>query len=362
MFSYSWCPIPFAIADRIAFACHVIRLQRRSPLAGKSAPYNIKYVILCDMDECASGEVVGFQPVRVVLVSPDHGSFLGRPGCRDCSQKQLHLQASLISATSYSGQITCDIRSVCDELDVQRRARLTPLAARIFRMGDEPTQRALAASQFLECSALTSMALEMRSADPSGSGFSANARLPAPRTFIETMIRGKRIGFACQEREVDGRVAVNCISEQDDGRIAIAWQAAFVPGSDEMVFGGQTSPSESKSGSAFAGLILVEKFLCIINQAGLADLRPRHTDKRVMRFAAERGIEVPQIKWHQCHIRPGIHGTGVGSVKAEHREHQLHYVRKHLKPSLGPDRWIDGYWRGNADLGIHLKSYIGHPH
>ena len=127
-------------------------------------------------------------------------------------------------------------------------------------MGDEPTQHALAASQFLECSALTSMALEMRSADPSDSGFSANARLPAPRTFIEAMIRGKRIAFACQEREADGRVAVNCIAEQDDGRIAIAWQAAFVPGSDEMVFGDRTSPSESKSGSAFAGLILVEKF------------------------------------------------------------------------------------------------------
>ncbi|WP_147448217.1 hypothetical protein [Mesorhizobium sp. YM1C-6-2] len=238
---------------------------------------------------------------------------------------------------------------------------MTPLAAKIFRMGDESTQRALTASQFLECSALTSMALEMRGADPSDSGFSANAQLPAPRTFIEAIIRGKRIAFACQEREVDGRVSVNCIAEQDEGRIAIAWQAAFVPGSDEIVLGDETIPSESKTGSAFAGLVLVEKFLCIINQSGLADLRPHDTDKRVMRLAAERGLEPPQLKWYQCHIRPGVHGTGVSNAKVEHREHQLHYVRKHLKPSLGPDRWIDGYWRGNADLGIHLKSYIGHP-
>lgn len=237
---------------------------------------------------------------------------------------------------------------------------MTPLATKIFRMGDEPTQRALAAAQFLECSALTSMAFEMRRADSPDSGFSANARLPAPRTFIETRIRGRRIAFACQERETNGRVSVNSIAEQDDGRIAVAWQAAFLPGSDEITFGDDSIPSENKLQGIFAGLVLVEKFLCIINQPGLTDLRAHNTDKRVIRLAAENGIEVPQLKWHQCHIRPGVHGGGATSNKSEHREHQLHYVRKHLKPSLGPDRWIDGYWRGNADLGIYLKSYIGH--
>jgi hypothetical protein len=156
-------------------------------------------------------------------------------------------------------------------------------------------------------------------------------------------------------------VTVNSIAEQDDGRIAVAWQAAFVPGSDEITFGEETLPSDDKLIGIHAGLVLVEKFLCIINQPGLIDQRARDTDKRVMRLATERGIEAPPSKWHQCHIRPGVHGTSVTGTTPEHREHQLHYVRKHLKPSLGPDRWIDGYWRGNADPGIHLKSYIGHP-
>jgi len=237
---------------------------------------------------------------------------------------------------------------------------MTPLAARLFKMGDEQTQRELAASQFLECSALTSMALEMRRADPPGSGFGANARLPAPRTFIETAIRERRIAFACQERAGDGRVTVNAIAEQN-GRIAVAWQAAFQPGSDQVTFGEETLPSDEKFASIYAGLLLVEKFLCLINQPGLIDQRIRDTDKRVLRLAAARGVGAPEAKWHQCHIRPGVHGAAPAGASATHREHQLHYVRKHLKPSLGPDRWIEGHWRGNADLGIYLKSYVGHP-
>jgi hypothetical protein len=224
-------------------------------------------------------------------------------------------------------------------------------------MGDEPTFGRVAVS---ECSALTAMALEMRRADPSDSGFSANARLAAPRTFIEASIRSRRVAFACQEREADGRITVNSIFEQDDGRITVAWQAAFLPGSDEITFGDRTIPPDDKFARIYAGLILVETFLCIINQPGLTDLRAHDTDKRAIRLAAARRIEAPQPKWHQCHIRPGVHGAAAPGPKPEHREHQLHYVRKHLKPSLGPDRWIDGHWRGNADLGIHLKSYIGH--
>lgn len=241
---------------------------------------------------------------------------------------------------------------------------MTPLAAKLFRMGDDQTQRELAASQFLECSALTSMALEMRRADPPGSGFSANACLPAPSTFIEMAIRGRRVAFACREAEVDGvggTVVVNSIGEQKDGRISITWQAAFTPGLDKLMIGDDTLPNAHKHEAIYAGLFLVEKLLCIINQPGLANLRARDTDKRVMRLAAQRNVEAPRPIWHECYIRPGVHGTGNTGTSLEHREHQLHYVRKHLKPSLGPNRWIDGHWRGNADLGIHLKSYIGLP-
>ena len=141
----------------------------------------------------------------------------------------------------------------------------------------------------------------------------------------------------------------------------MAWQAAFLPGSDDVTFSEATVPSEEKMAGIYAGLLLVEKFLCMINQPGLVDQRARDTDKRVIRLAAQRGVEAPESKWHQCHIRPGVHGSSPKGSNPEHRERQLHYVRKHLKPSLGPDRWIEGHWRGNVDLGIHLKSYVGHP-
>lgn len=234
---------------------------------------------------------------------------------------------------------------------------MTPLATRMFRRSDEKTQRDLAASQFFECSALTSMAIEMRLSDEIESGFSSNARLPATKTVIEAMIRGTRIAFACQECEDDGRVSVNAITEQADGRVYSAWQAAFTPGTDQITFGSSVLPPDSRQNSIFIGLVMVEKFLCIINQPGLIDQKTRATDKRVVREAAAHNIETPP-QWYQCHIRPGIHGTGSNGVSG--REHKLHYVRKHLKPSLGTDRWVDGYWRGNSQLGIHLKSYVVH--
>lgn len=126
------------------------------------------------------------------------------------------------------------------------------MAARIFKAGDDMTQRALAASQFLECSALTSMALEMRRSDPSDSYFSEKARLPAPRTFIEALIRGKRIAFACQERDGDDRVFVNSLAEQEGGAVSVAWQAAFLPGSDQITFGSDKVPEDDRFGGIWA--------------------------------------------------------------------------------------------------------------
>lgn len=235
---------------------------------------------------------------------------------------------------------------------------MTPLAARLFRQGDEKTRRLLATSQFFECSALTPMALEMRLTDAIESGFSSNARLPAQKTIIEAMIRDTRIAFVCYEREEDGRVGVNAITERPDGQLYSVWKAAFTPGTDQIAFLDKPPPPEGKQESIFVGLALVEKFLCIISQPGLIEHKAQATDKRVLRQAAAQNITVPPSQWYQCHIRPGIHGIGDGG--REHREHKLHYVRKHRKPSLGHDRWVDGYWRGNAGLGIHLKSYVVH--
>lgn len=236
---------------------------------------------------------------------------------------------------------------------------MTPLAARLFRTGDEDTQRRLAAAQFFECTALTPLALEMRKADDPESGFSSSAQLPAPKTLIEIMLKGKRVAFFCQEHPDQGHVAVHAISGSANDGINVAWRATFTPGSNECSIDEAYSTSKEKEDAAVVGLIFVEKFLCIINQPGLIERRARDTDKRILREATSRDYELASPKWHECHIRPGVHGSE-SEGGGNHREHQLHYVRKHRKPSLGPDRWIDGYWRGNADLGIHFKDYIVH--
>lgn len=236
---------------------------------------------------------------------------------------------------------------------------MTPLAARLFRTGDEDTQRRLAAAQFFECTALTPLALEMRKADHAESGFSSSAQLPAPKTLIEIMLRGRRIAFFCQEHPEQGHVAVHAISDEGDSGIHIAWRATFTPGSNDFSIDETSSTSKAREDAAVIGLIFVEKFLCIINQPGLVERRARDTDKRILRQARARAYEPAFPRWHECHIRPGVHGPE-SEIGGNNREHQLHYVRKHRKPSLGPDRWIDGYWRGNADLGIHFKKYVVH--
>ncbi len=178
-------------------------------------------------------------------------------------------------------------------------------------------------------------------------------------SVIEIMLRGKRIAFFCQEHPDEGHVAVHALSDAGDGGIHVAWRATFTPGGSECSVDEAYSITKEREDAAAIGLIFVEKFLCIINQPGLVERRARDTDKRILREARVRDYEPVPPKWHECHIRPGVHGSESESG-GDHREHQLHYVRKHRKPSLGRDRWIDGYWRGNADLGIHFKNYVVH--
>lgn len=99
---------------------------------------------------------------------------------------------------------------------------------------------------------------------------------------------------------------------------------------------------------------LLEKMLCMINQPGLIDRHAEPTDKRVLREAAkhEQTKGAPAM-WARCNIRPGQHGEALDV--GDGAERKLHYVRKYFKPSIG--KWVDGYWRGNADLGVHLKWY-----
>lgn len=234
---------------------------------------------------------------------------------------------------------------------------MTPLAARLFRIVQGPlaeqTQRELAGSQFFECTQLANMAIDMRWADGLASGYSEMAQLPAPRTVLEAVLDGRRMMFCCSLQS-DGYVAINCITEIGMAH-TILWQAAFLPGSTKYRIVSEAELSDRESRAIIIGTFLVEKFLCIINQPGLVERQPRDTDKRVRRTATASKIGDVAPTWHECRIRPGSHVGSSDAESGEGREHQLHYVRKYFKPSI--QKWVEGYWRGNADLGIHLKWY-----
>lgn len=244
---------------------------------------------------------------------------------------------------------------------------MTPLAVRLFREGYEDEQRRLAASQFFECTSLVPLALEMQHADAAAGyyEYSRSAQLPAPSTALEFVW-------------VDARLLILAVQDGDrieweafgpfNGELHFLFACGFVLGtpqhltprwnSDFLTYWSHGRGDKDEWGSqhatGFSGVIV--RMLCMINDTGLLEMAPRDTDKRVVRLAAGAGVVSPAPRWHECRIRPGVHGRP-GGDKASHREHQLHYVRKHRKPSLGPDRWVDGYWRGNADLGIHHKYY-----
>lgn len=243
---------------------------------------------------------------------------------------------------------------------------MTPMAAKLFRFGDLEQQRRLAGCQFFDCTALMAMAREMVTADLAAGcvEYSEMAQLPAPATGIEfQMGRGRVLMLAHQDANVITWEGYSDLM----GAIKLTFECGFFLGSGENLpaqwdeesldywrrdSGMDRMAFASMQATGFNGLL--EKLLCIINQPGLVDRRARDTNKRVMRIVASDGVDRPAPKWHECRIQPGVHGEA-RSAEPSGREHQLHYVRKHMKPSLG--RWIEGYWRGNADLGLYLKHY-----
>lgn len=244
---------------------------------------------------------------------------------------------------------------------------MTPTAAILFRTTDsEKIRSALAAAQFFECSALTSMAYEMVLGDvENGCGsFSDMAQLPAPMSVFEFMQHGVRLMIIAQqdgdaiiwdEFYKDGNEAVwfteSGFRLGTDFNFASNWDQEYVQHAAAVT---GRAPQEFMQTNTRATNGLLEKILCIINQPGLVDRRDRQTDKRVLRHAASVGIKSTVSPfWHECSIRPGQHGKP--SEGSDGAPRQLHYVRKHWKPSV--QKWIDGYWRGNADLGVYLKWY-----
>lgn len=207
------------------------------------------------------------------------------------------------------------------------------------------------------------MALDMLSGDIQAGAleYATSAQLPATSTAIEFLFGGGRVLLIASQNndliewmafgEMTGapRHVFSCGFRMGSGEnLACTWDEEILSywsnkeGADKMAFASQQATGMNG---------ILEKMLCIINQPGLTERRERATDKRVLRAA--KGLPTIPASWHECIIRPGIHGAGESGESS--RQHQLHYVRKHFKPSI--NRWVDGYWRGNADLGIHLKWY-----
>ena len=242
---------------------------------------------------------------------------------------------------------------------------MTPFAAQLFRAGTESEQRMLASCQFFECSAISAMAQEMGRADVElgGSEYSLGAQLPAPFTAIEVLAAGGRALWVCEQQENEIRWWLWVPAP--DGKPRHRGSSGFILGTIQNTeihwarFEGDPPQSHLTSQQAEVARsfnLLIEKFLLIINQPGLVDRVERPSDKRIQRIAKTLPGKPDVSKFFECRIRPGQHGEAAGESGVEM---PLHYVRKHLRPSSG--KWIDGYWRGNADLGIHLKWYSPAP-
>lgn len=238
---------------------------------------------------------------------------------------------------------------------------MTPLAAQIFRRGDQLIQEMLARCQFFECTRILDLSQEMAKADveAGSSEYSLMAQLPAPYTGVEYLAHGLRVLLVCEQHDEEIRFVV-WFSDlgRGPGMRFLSGMTLGTQQNTEVVW--STQPWEARQERVTDQQIMVarsfsltlEKLLLIINQPGLVDHAERPTDKRVQRVANAMRDKPDVSRFFECRIRPGRHGEPSSESGIEM---PLHYVRKHFKPSAG--KWVDGYWRGNADLGLHLKWY-----
>lgn len=244
---------------------------------------------------------------------------------------------------------------------------MTPLAARLFRSTrDKDLRKVLAGAQFFECSRLYSLAKEMVTEDIKAGCdiFSEMAQLPAQKSAIEFMMGPTRVLLLAEQNDTILRF-MTFLPDRKQGAV-FAMISGFEIGTRKIlntkwmsnVLTDWASSIEMDPGD-FAeqqskGLnSLLEKMLCMMNQQGLIERDERSADRRTLREATRDGIPEVTPIWAECRIRPGRHGQGASDENAATMK--LHYVRKYFKPSL--QKWIEGYWRGDADLGVHLKWY-----
>lgn len=234
---------------------------------------------------------------------------------------------------------------------------MPPLASRYLRRALAANDMAafgdLLAHQFIDASEIWDLALHAVGANRSVEAldgaplppFSDMAVLPSRKVWIEY----SNHAFACVERD-DG-YSVRHVSDQRISPIAIVTRGR----ADLIVQRGEWRDHEVQ----FACEV-TEQILCMINQPGLVSLIRQPMDKRIERAARLNGNGSFAL-WARCHIQPGRHGRERDGDESQFMM-PLHYVRKHHKPKAsakaGKPIWVDGFWRGNKNVGVMLKTYV----
>lgn len=225
---------------------------------------------------------------------------------------------------------------------------MTPLAAQIYRRAtDQETKDLLCQFQWFDCQALVPLALHASESNFSirATEFPKNLKLPAPLTWLEFVIEGFRTAAVLEERKNNECIKLSFYSGPD-----------FKPYQeiDWFILNGKGIRSVVADNAELFSMF-VEELLQIIMQPNLVTQVKHQGDKRIIREVKTRNGSIGKLlHWSQCKLRGGTirqihHSDQAGPEKP------LHYVRKYYRPSR--DEWIDGHWKGNPDIGIHLKWY-----
>jgi hypothetical protein len=196
------------------------------------------------------------------------------------------------------------------------------------------------------------------------------AFLPAPKTWLECVVNGRRIGVLLSEF----RGGAKCIIATSEGAAR----------SDVLMLGAEASielqrihrrrdalvqlgvPAEELhdrlqlNGDTGFGLTLLA-FLALINGPGLCPQRKLHHSRPV---AKRLGLRVngsfPLLAWTELTLRvgEGEQKSWTGGRQGGRTDMMpLHFVRAHRRRINGEWRKIEAFWRGNAALGIKQTRY-----
>lgn len=248
---------------------------------------------------------------------------------------------------------------------------MTPAASRqirdLLRAGHEVAARNILAHQFFECSEIYDLAHHAAVSNENEGclTWSPLARLPADLSWFEFV------------HEVDGRSVRRYYGCKNIAGGIEVFTGGFYPGQQPISIGilrvsfedntvaVQIFEDERLDDKEYRRLedllaaesFIIEQILCMLNQPGLIDRDQNDGDNRIRRAARTKRWKEASVTWSKLRISPGMHKRPVGRSDNSAFEPimPLHYVRKHFKPSI--KKWVDGYWRGDASVGTHLKTY-----